>query len=137
MASTIREPIAADALTISTSYGAAGLPEGGLSGNPSPIHSGQSLITHNRGRDYRHLPNIFFLHYADLLIDLEGGICIIVRFLEIEVPAEVWPHYNSQLWFRPNEGAWLRIDGPKTSAFLKGASDTFFTRESMVDGARV
>ena len=41
--------------------------------------------------DYRHLPNILFVHYADLLADLEGGSRRIARFLEIDPPADAWP----------------------------------------------
>src|SRR5260370_16633972 len=51
----------------------------------SVIHHAQSCW------DYRHLPNILFVHYADLLADLEGGIRRIARFLEIKPPADVWP----------------------------------------------
>jgi aryl sulfotransferase len=39
--------------------------------------------------DYRHLPNILFVHYADLLADLEGGIRRVARFLDINVPESV------------------------------------------------
>jgi aryl sulfotransferase len=36
--------------------------------------------------DFLHLPNILFVHYADLLADLEGEIRRVAQFLEIEVP---------------------------------------------------
>ena len=36
--------------------------------------------------DYRHLPNILFVHYADLLADFEGETRRVAEFLEIEVP---------------------------------------------------
>jgi len=40
--------------------------------------------------DFRHLPNILFVHYADLLADLEGEIRRVAHFLEIEVPDRAW-----------------------------------------------
>jgi aryl sulfotransferase len=40
---------------------------------------------------FRHLPNIFFTHYADLTADLEGEMRRLARFLGIEVDEERWP----------------------------------------------
>jgi aryl sulfotransferase len=39
--------------------------------------------------DYRHLPNILFVHYADLLADLESEIRRVAAFLDIAVQAEL------------------------------------------------
>lgn len=41
--------------------------------------------------DYRHLPNIHFLHYADLKKNLEGEMRRLARELEISVAEEKWP----------------------------------------------
>ena len=41
--------------------------------------------------DYRHLPNVLFVHYADLLADLESEARRVADFLEIEVPQAAWP----------------------------------------------
>jgi aryl sulfotransferase len=41
--------------------------------------------------NYRHLPNILFVHYADLLADFESEARRIARFLAIDVPEAVWP----------------------------------------------
>jgi aryl sulfotransferase len=41
--------------------------------------------------NYRHLPNILFVHYGDLLKDTEGEILRIAAFLDIEVPREQLP----------------------------------------------
>lgn len=38
--------------------------------------------------DFRHLPNILFVHYNDLLQDLEGEIRRVARYLEIETSEE-------------------------------------------------
>ena len=39
--------------------------------------------------DFRHLPNILFVHYNDLLQDLKGGIRRVARFLEIDASEEL------------------------------------------------
>jgi aryl sulfotransferase len=41
--------------------------------------------------DYRHLPNLLFVHFNDLKADLPGEMRRIARFLEIEIPAAQWP----------------------------------------------
>lgn len=41
--------------------------------------------------NYRHLPNIHFLHYANLKADLEGQMRRLARLLDISVPEEKWP----------------------------------------------
>jgi aryl sulfotransferase len=41
--------------------------------------------------DHRHLPNILFVHYADLLADFEGEARRVADFLEIDVPEAAWP----------------------------------------------
>ena len=40
---------------------------------------------------YRHLPNILFVHYNDLLADLAGEILRVADFLEIPLSAEALP----------------------------------------------
>jgi aryl sulfotransferase len=77
--------------------------------------------------DYRHLPNILFVHYADLLADLEGGMRRIARFLGIDQPAEVWP-----LMVRNCTFAEMKKHGgelmPHMKMFLKGGADSFFNK---------
>lgn len=41
--------------------------------------------------NFRHLPNIHFLHYADLKADLEGQMRRLAGLLGIDVPEEKWP----------------------------------------------
>lgn len=40
---------------------------------------------------FRHLPNIHFLHYADLKKDLEGEMRRLAGLLGIDIPEEQWP----------------------------------------------
>lgn len=42
--------------------------------------------------DFRHLPNILFVHYNDLLQDLKGGIRRVARFLEIDASERLLSH---------------------------------------------
>jgi aryl sulfotransferase len=41
--------------------------------------------------DARHLPNLKFVHFADLKADLRGEIEKIAEFLEIEIDPMLWP----------------------------------------------
>ena len=79
--------------------------------------------------DFSHLPNILFVHFNDLLSNLEGEIIRIADFLDISVPGELLPDIveavsfanvkaNADAWL-PNVQAW--VDGPKT-LFHKGTN---------------
>src|SRR6516165_2173524 len=80
--------------------------------------------------DYRHLENILFVHYADLLADLAGEVRRIARFLEIEVPDDAWPVIVRNCsfaemkakgeWFAPNGG--VPFKGGAQSFFHKGTN---------------
>ena len=41
--------------------------------------------------DYRHLPNILFVHFDDLLSDIDGQMRRISDYLDIPVNEEIWP----------------------------------------------
>jgi len=75
--------------------------------------------------DYRHRQNILFVHYADLLADMEGGIRRIARYLEIEPPADAWPTIVRNCSF-----AEMKAHGdelmPMMKMLLKGGADSFF-----------
>jgi len=75
--------------------------------------------------DFRNLPNILFVHYADLLVDLEAGMRRIAGFLEIDPPAEVWPQivHNCTFAEMKRRGGELM---PHAKIALKGGSDSFF-----------
>lgn len=49
--------------------------------------------------DYRHLPNIYLVHFNDLSRDLEGEMRKVARFLDIEVPERLWPGLVEQASF--------------------------------------
>jgi len=75
--------------------------------------------------DYRHLPNILFVHFNDLLSDLEGEILHVARFLDIEVPEEVLPRVVDSVTFstvkQNAESIW-----PGRENSFRGGAQTFF-----------
>jgi aryl sulfotransferase len=59
-----------------------------------------SLFDHVRTWwEVRHLPNILFVHYNDLLSDLAGGVREIARFLDIAIDEENFPAMIESLTF--------------------------------------
>lgn len=50
--------------------------------------------------DYRHLPNILFVHFEDLLRDLDGEMRRISTFLDIPVDEKVWPSLVEGVTFK-------------------------------------
>ena len=75
--------------------------------------------------DYRQLPNILFVHYADLRNDLEGGIRRIARFLGIDPPADAWPTIVRNCTFAEMKAHGDEL-APGIDISLKGGSNTFF-----------
>jgi aryl sulfotransferase len=78
--------------------------------------------------DYRHLPNILFVHYADLLADFQGETRRVAEFLEIDVPDEAWPRILHNCTLAEMRAAATRQEAvrPALSAVLKGGAETFF-----------
>lgn len=50
--------------------------------------------------DYRHLPNIHFVHYEDLLKDLDGEMRRVSAYLDIPVNEEIWPTLVEAMTFK-------------------------------------
>lgn len=75
--------------------------------------------------DFRHLPNIMLVHYADLLADLERGVKQIASFLDISPSGEVLQRIVHKCSFSEmrNRGAVL---SPGFQANLNGGANTFF-----------
>lgn len=73
-------------------------------------------MTHTKSWwDYRDLPNVHFIHYADLLVDIEGEIQRIADFLEISLPAQVVPAISEA----------VTLDSMRTRASKNEATDSF------------
>ncbi len=79
--------------------------------------------------DYRHLPSILFVHYNDLLTDLEGQMRRIAGFLHITVPETAWPGLVDTATFDSMRKNADRVMGDKTGYF-KGAGKTFINKST-------
>ena len=78
--------------------------------------------------DYRHLPNIMFVHYADLLADFDSDTRRVAEFLEIDVPDEAWPRILRNCTLAEMRAAATRQEAvrPALSGVLKGGAEAFF-----------
>ena len=77
--------------------------------------------------DYRHLPNIEFFHYNDMLADLEGEMRRMAAFLEIDVAEQHWPRIVNACTF---DGMKQKAAdyAPGGGVFWKGGADTFMNK---------
>jgi aryl sulfotransferase len=78
--------------------------------------------------DYRHLPNVQLIHFADMIEDTEREVRRIAAFLEIDdVPDGAWATIVKNVSF-----AEMKRNGEKYApgggTFWKGGSDTFLNR---------
>lgn len=74
--------------------------------------------------DYRHLPNLLFVHYNDLKADLEGEMRRIARFLEVEVPEEKWPMLVDAATFASMKRD-VEVLGPEMDMIFEGGANRF------------
>jgi aryl sulfotransferase len=74
--------------------------------------------------DYRHLPNIQLVHYADMLADTEGEIRRLAEFLEIDVPEDRWPGIVEAISFDAMKSKG-ELYAPGGGSFWRGGAETF------------
>ena len=74
--------------------------------------------------EWRHLPNILFVHYADMLADLEGEVRRIANFLGIEHEEGAWAEIADACRFDNVKKNTDRITGDMSLGF-KGGAQTF------------
>jgi aryl sulfotransferase len=77
--------------------------------------------------EYRHLPNILFVHYSDLLANLEGEIWRVARFLDIDVPAAVLPTIVRNCTFAEMKAKGDQLMSGAAEAF-RGGAQAFFNK---------
>jgi aryl sulfotransferase len=77
--------------------------------------------------NYRHLPNIIFVHYADLLADLEREMRRVAAFLQIAVPDAAWPEIVRNCTFEGMKSKGEKY-APNGGASWKGGAQTFFNK---------
>jgi aryl sulfotransferase len=75
--------------------------------------------------NYRHLPNILFVHYVDLLADFEGEALRVAEFLEIEVPEGAWPSIIRNCTLAEMRAATAK-QGRLDAALKEGAASFFY-----------
>jgi aryl sulfotransferase len=79
--------------------------------------------------DRRELPNILFVHYNDLLADLEGETRRVAAFLELRIAADAWAGLVGELSFaamKANADAYV----PRGGRAFRGGSRTFLYQGS-------
>jgi aryl sulfotransferase len=87
-----------------------------------------SLLHHARTWwEYRHLPNILCVHYADLLANLEGEVRRIAGFLDIELPDHAFAEIAEACSFETAKKNADRITGDMSPLF-RGGNETFFNK---------
>lgn len=84
----------------------------------SPFHHVQSWW------NYRHLPNILFVHFANLKKDLPGEICRIAEFLNIEIEQNKFDIIVEKCTFEYIKKK-AEDMAPSKGAFWKGGATTF------------
>ncbi|HEX8056850.1 MAG TPA: sulfotransferase domain-containing protein [Novosphingobium sp.] len=77
--------------------------------------------------EIRHLPNVMFVHFADLKRDMGGQMRAIADFLEVSVPAESWPEIERLCSFD-----WMKANAdhvsPLGGAIFDGGGATFINK---------
>jgi aryl sulfotransferase len=77
--------------------------------------------------DFRHLPNILFVHFNDLLDDLDGQMRIIADFLGIDVPETLWPTLVDKATFKTMKANAENVV-PAGGDFLVGGAKRFLNK---------
>ncbi len=75
---------------------------------------------------YRHLPNILFVHYNDLLADTEGEIRRIAAFLNIPLEEDALPAILQAVTLNAMRDRAIRAEGSQPLAFAEGSKTFFF-----------
>jgi aryl sulfotransferase len=77
--------------------------------------------------EFRGLPNLLLVHYADLVEDTEREARRIAEFLGIDVPERAWPAVVKRVSFAEMKRNGERY-APGGGAFWNGGADTFLNR---------
>jgi aryl sulfotransferase len=84
-----------------------------------------SLFYHLRAWwPYRHLPNVLFVHFSDLLDDLDGQMRAIARYLDIAVDEATWPALVDRATFKTMKANAENVV-PDGGGFLVGGAQRF------------
>ena len=75
--------------------------------------------------EFRHLPNMRLIHYADLRRDLEGEMRRLADWLNIIVPEDRWPAVVEACRFETVKADPEKVLGARMSDFWEGGGQTF------------
>jgi aryl sulfotransferase len=78
--------------------------------------------------EFRHLPNIEFFHYSDMLRDLPGEMQRVADYLEIQIPEESWPRLVDACTFATVKKNPRAVTGDGIDVIFKGGPDTFINK---------
>ncbi|MBN1580296.1 MAG: sulfotransferase domain-containing protein [Anaerolineae bacterium] len=76
---------------------------------------------------YRHLPNILFVHFNDLLVDLDGQMRRVARYLDIEIDETIWPALVDKATFNTMKANAENVV-PDGGSFLTGGARRFLNK---------
>lgn len=77
--------------------------------------------------EFRHLPNIEFFHYSDMLEDLEHEMRRVATYIGIDVPESSWPRLVDACTFATVKKNAEKVAGDMSFGF-KGGADTFINK---------
>lgn len=77
--------------------------------------------------DYRHLDNIHFVHFVDLLEDPEKAIRGVAAYLDIEIDEKMMPGILERISFGSMKKNFMKIM-PESSEIWKGGTDRFMNK---------
>jgi aryl sulfotransferase len=77
--------------------------------------------------DFRHLPNILFVHFNDLLADLDGQMRRIAAYLDIPVHETTWPALVDKMTFKSMKANADKVV-PGGGGFLIGGAERFLNK---------
>jgi aryl sulfotransferase len=75
--------------------------------------------------EFRHLPNVRLIHYADLRRDLEGEMRALAAWLKIDVPEDRWPAVVDACRFETVKANPEKVMGAGAAEVWKGGAQTF------------
>jgi aryl sulfotransferase len=78
--------------------------------------------------EFRHLPNIEFFHYSDMLDDLEKEMRRVASYIGVDVPEASWPRLVEACSFATVKKNPRAVTGDGIDFAFKGGPDTFINK---------
>lgn len=78
--------------------------------------------------EFRHLPNIEFFHYSEMLADLESQMRRVANYIGVDVPEASWPRLVEACSFATVKKNPRAITGDGIDFAFKGGAETFINK---------